>query len=92
MDLARGGRFTSIPNPYPAGAWYTYDDATCTYDCMAAEYIYWAMTSILGAQANRLGEIEQEWKANTLAKVQQMDPAVYELLTDPQYALSLIHI
>ncbi len=85
MDIARGGRFTSIPNPYPADAWYTYDDETCTYDCMAAEYIYWAMTSILGAQSNRLDEIEQEWQLNTLAKVQAQDPAVYELLTDPQY-------
>ena len=29
MDIARGGNFTTIPNPYPDGAWYTYDDATC---------------------------------------------------------------
>lgn len=90
MDIARGGQFTSIPNPYPAGAWYTYDDATCEYDCMAAEYIYWAMTSILGAQSNRLNEIEQEWKLNTKEKVETQDPAIYQLLTDPQYGFPTV--
>lgn len=85
MDIARGGNFTTIPNPYPNGAWYTYDDTTCEYDCMATEYIYWAMSSILGAQENRLNEISQEWDLNTNALVQSTDTAVYELLTDIQY-------
>ena len=85
MDTARGGNFTTIPNPYPNGAWYTYDDATCEYDCMTTEYIYWTMSSILGAQENRLGEISQEWDLNTSALVQSTDTAVYGLLTDPQY-------
>ncbi len=90
MDLARGGRFTSIPNPYPAGAWYTYDDATCEYDCMSTEYIYWAMTSILGAQDNRLNEIGHEWKLNTRQKVEQGDPAIYALLTSADYRLPTV--
>lgn len=90
MDIARGGHFTSIPNPYPAGAWYTYDDETCDYPCMVAEYFYWAMTSILGAQANRLSEISQEWDLNTAALVQQNDSTVYNLLTDPQYSLPTV--
>lgn len=85
MDKARGGRFTSIPSTYPAGAWYTYDDNTCEYNCMVTEYHYWALTSILGAQENRLSNIEQEWKLNTKAKIQEKDVAVYQLLTDPQY-------
>lgn len=85
MDLARGGQFTSIPDTYPASAWYTYDDQTCTYNCMATEYIYWAMTSILGAQSNRLNEISQEWKLNTNQLVQDEDPAIFELLTNPEY-------
>lgn len=85
MDLARGGTFTTIPDPYPDTAWYTYDDATCTYECMNTEYIYWAMTSILGAQANRYSEIQHEWQLNTKEKVQQRDSAAYQLLTDPQY-------
>ncbi len=85
MDVARGGNFTSIPSSYPANAWYTYDDTTCTYDCQATEYFYWAMTSILGAQENRLSEISQEWKLNTKAKVQTTDATIYGLLTDTQY-------
>jgi len=85
MDIARGGNFTTIPNPYPANAWYTYDDQTCEYDCMSAEYVYWAMSSILGAQENRLSEISQEWDLNTSTLVQTTDTAIYALLTDPQY-------
>jgi len=85
MDIARGGRFNSIPNSYPADAWYTYDDRTCEYNCMVTEYHYWALTSILGAQENRLGDIQQEWRLNTSAKVQERDVSVYQLLTDPQY-------
>ena len=90
MDIARGGRFQSVPSPYPGGAWYTYDDQTCDYGCMATEYIYWAMTSVLGAQENRAGEIQQEWKLNTKAKVEQMDTAIYQLLTDPQYVFPIV--
>ncbi|MFT4668030.1 MAG: hypothetical protein ACI8YQ_003619 [Polaribacter sp.] len=85
MDIARGGQFTSIPNPYPTGAWYSYDDSTCDYSCMVTEYMYWSLTSILGAQENCLNEIEQEWKLNTKDKVEMQDKAVYQLLIDPQY-------
>jgi hypothetical protein len=85
MDVARGGNFTTIPSSYPANSWYTYDDTTCTYDCQATEYFYWAMSSILGAQVNRLSEIQQEWKLNNKIKVQTTDAAVYGLLTDAKY-------
>ncbi|WP_430815625.1 hypothetical protein [Carboxylicivirga sp. RSCT41] len=87
MDIARGGRFTSIPNTYPENAWYSYDDATCEYDCQVTEYFYWAMSSILGAQATRLEEIGHEWKLNTPQKVKDTDKAVYELLTNATYQL-----
>lgn len=87
MDLARGGNFTTIPDPYPTEAWYSYDDTTCDYDCMASEYIYWAMTSILGAQENRFDEIGHEWKLNTCAKVKEQDRAVFDLLTSSDYKL-----
>ncbi len=52
---------------------------------MVMEYHYWALTSILGAQENRLSDIQQEWKLNTREKVENQDPTVYQLLTDPQY-------
>jgi hypothetical protein len=85
MDLARGGQFISIPNPYPTNAWYSYDDQTCDYSCQAGEYIYWIMSSMLGAQKNRLSEIGNEWKLNTNALVQSTDVAAYALLSDTQY-------
>ena len=85
MDIARGGNFTSIPQNYPNGAWYTYDDQTCDYRCMATEYFYWGMTSILGAQENRLNEISQEWDLNTRSLVENTDTAIYSLLNNPVY-------
>jgi len=90
MDIARGGQHLAIPDTYPEAAWYTYDDDTCEYDCMITEYFYWAMTSLLGAQENRLSEIEEEWDLNTRSLLQATDRAVYDLLTDPQYALPTI--
>jgi hypothetical protein len=80
MDIARGGQFMEIPDSYPSTAWYTYDDKTCNY-------FYWAMTSILAAQENRLDEIGQEWKLNTKKLVENTDVAIYKLLTDSQYKL-----
>jgi len=49
--------------------------------------MYWALTSILGAQENRLDEIGQEWKLNTKTKVADMDTAIYALLTNPIYSM-----
>ena len=85
MDIARGGFFTEIPNSYPSSAWYSYYDYTCEYDCMAAEYFYWAITSILGAQENRLNEIGDEWILNTNELVETIDTAIYSLLTTDEY-------
>jgi len=90
MDNARGGFFDQVPSSYPAGAWYSYDDYTCEYECMITEYFYWTMTSILGAQEDRLDEIGHEWKLNTKEKVMETDPDIYNLLTDLQYKLPTI--
>lgn len=102
MDNARGGHFeesstynedfprlgkSAVPSRYPKDAWYTYDDKTCTYECMITEYIYWGLTSILGAQENRPHEINHEWKLHTKELVQERDPGLYDLLTDPQWNL-----
>lgn len=91
MDIARGGQFITIPNHYPADAWYTYDDPTCDYaSCQTIEYLYWALTSMLGAQENRLEEIGHEWRLNTKQKVQDTDTAIYSLLTNPQYKMPVV--
>jgi hypothetical protein len=91
MDIARGGQFMTIPNTYPENAWYTYDDTTCDYaSCQTIEYLYWAITSMLGAQENRLDEIGHEWKLNTNALVQSTDTAIYALLTNPTYKMPTV--
>jgi len=90
MDTARGGHFETIPTPYPNGAWYTYGDVTCEYNCQITEYFYWSLTSILGAQENRLDDIQDEWTLNTATKVQTTDSNIYNLLTNPIYRLATI--
>jgi hypothetical protein len=106
MDTARGGHFeesggdqcdggTQCALPlggYPPGAWYTYDDETCDYRCMATEYIYWALTSLLGGQQapGRPGDIADEWQLATPAQVQSDDTAIYDLLTAQGYALPTV--
>jgi hypothetical protein len=92
MDLARGGQFQKVPDKYPEGAWYSYYDETCDYNCQVAEYIYWTLTSILGAQdyPGRLEQIGAEWRLNTREKVKAQDPAVYAILTDPEYRLPTV--
>ncbi len=89
MDIARAGRFETVPEKYPGEAWYSYYDETCDYGCQVAEYTYWALTSILGGQdfPGRLERIQDEWRLNTREKVKNGDPAVYQILTDPQYRL-----
>lgn len=90
MDKARGGRFTSIPSPYPDGAWFTYDDATCDYTCMVTEYQYWALTSLLDAQKDRCDEIGHEWKLCTAAQVRETDPDVTALLQNATYGFPTV--
>lgn len=87
MDKARGGRFLAIPQVYPKNAWYTYYDDTCDYGCQATEYIYWGLTSLLGAQdfAGRPANIAEEWRLSTPQKFKEGDPALYRLLKDEQY-------
>lgn len=87
MDTARGGRFETPPSSYPAGAWYTYDDPTCSYDCQVTEYTYWAATTLMGAQADRASSIDDEWRLATPAALREGDPAAVAILSDPRWRL-----
>ena len=75
MDLARGGRFSSVPSTYPEESWYHYDDRTCDYYCMMVEYIYWGITSWLGAQdfPGRCEEIDREWELCTMDCLRELE-------------------
>ena len=91
MDKARGGYFPKIPKKYPDESWFSYYDKTCDYcGCMIVEYIYWALTSILGAQEFRAHLIEDEWRCPTKESVEVTDPLVYGLLTNPKYKFATV--
>ena len=92
MDVARGGQFLSIPNPYPSSAWYHYDDQTCDYECMMIEYMYWAIVSYMGIlnDPQTAQGISDEWELYNATLLQSMDTLMYNLITDPQYKLPLL--
>ena len=56
---------------------------------MAAEYLYWSLTTLSGGQdyPGRAEELSDEWECTTPAGLAELDPAVYELLTDERYQL-----
>lgn len=89
MDTARGGQFTTIPTPYPASAWYHYDDNTCDYGCMAIEYVYWMIVTNMGIldDPTTCSGIANEWEPCSQSLLQSTDVLGYALITDPQYKL-----
>ena len=62
---------------------------TCNYACMAIEYMYWGMSSILGVQdfPKRAKNISVEWEPYSRELMQSMETCLYDLLTDPKYKL-----
>ena len=89
LDRARGGHFRRVPRRYPEGAWFTYDDRSCDYGCQCTEYLYWAITSVLGAQEarHRREDIAHEWRLYNRELVRKRDPHIFRLITDPKYRL-----
>lgn len=75
-----------------ANGYYHYNDPTCDYECLATEYIYWALTSILGAQEApwRAAQIDDEWELPTRALMEANDPMAYSILTHPQWGLATV--
>jgi hypothetical protein len=89
MDVARGGQFITIPNPYPEEAWYHYDDWTCEYDCMAMEYLYWCIVTNMGilADTQTCQGIADEWEPCTPELFESTDTLMYNLVTNPDNKL-----
>tara|TARA_B100001057_G_scaffold117755_1_gene116320 strand:- start:85 stop:1152 length:1068 start_codon:yes stop_codon:yes gene_type:complete len=91
MDVARGGQFINFPGSYPEEAWYHYDDYTCDYECMAIEYLYWAILSNMGIlnDPQTCAGITNEWEPCTPALFENTDELMYALITNPIYMLPL---
>lgn len=89
MDAARGGQFINHPGTYPDDAWYHYDDTTCDYECMAIEYLYWAIVTNMGILADEAtcSGIANEWEPCTPELLQSTDTLIYNLITDTTYQL-----
>jgi len=80
MDVARGGKFLSIPSKYPSSAWYTYYDKTCDYKCQVTEYIYWGISAWVGSIQGRAKEISQEWKLENRVKLTTTDKLMTSII------------
>mgnify|MGYP001265274788 FL=1 len=91
MNVARGGRFDSVPSKYPAGAWYKYHDASCRYQCQVSEYFYWALMANIGALdpkiTDKCHESSHEWNICTRSELEKVDKRVYNLLNNPEFRL-----
>jgi len=84
MDNARGGFFPRERSLYPKGAWYTRKDP-CSYQCFVGEYIHWGMITLLGFNKERGDAIQDQWSITDADALKKRDPALYELLTNPEY-------
>ena len=94
MDAARGGQFISIPNSYPADAWYAYYDSTCDYICMAHEYFYWILMSNIDALdpsiTSKCSRSSDEWNICTKSELMRKDILAYELLNNYGFNLPTV--
>lgn len=82
MDLARGDpeRQRANQHTYPnTSAWFTYRDNTCDYACMATEYLFWLVTTVVGQQASRCNQ--GEWALCNREDVRVRDHCGYALVT-----------
>ena len=79
---------------YPKGAWYSYNDTTCNYNCMATEYIWWAYCAYSGicdARKNTT-DFTNEFKFQTKKGLQSGDKMVTQLLENQNgYVFPLKH-
>jgi hypothetical protein len=87
-----GSQISNAMDQNIANGYYHYDDPTCDYECLATEYIYWALTSILGAQEApwRAAEIDDEWELPSRTLMEANDPMAYSILTDFQWGLATV--
>ena len=92
MDIARGGQFINVPNNYPPGAWYHYDDWTCDYGCMAIEYMYWCIVTNMGIlnDIQTCNGIANEWEPCSPELFESTDLLMHAIVTNPEHMLPQI--
>ena len=61
---------------------YAYDDSTCDESCVVTEGIYWAITSLLGAQEYRAYSISNEWLLVNSSLMESRAPELTQFLRD----------
>jgi len=59
---ARGGT-QELPDPYPAGAWFTNPDATCGHVCNGPVYLWLGLVAVGGAYEDpgRCSDLHDQW-------------------------------
>ena len=91
MDTARGGHFEHIPDSYPEGSWYAYDDDTCDYRCQIHEYFYWLLMANIGALdpsiSDKCDDSRHEWHVCSKSELEQVDELAYALLNHYDFSL-----
>ena len=76
---------------------YHYAAESCDYKCLAVEYTFWAVTSLMGGQApplapeGRCESIGLEWQLCTPAMVELHDPVFTALVRTPALRLPSRH-
>ena len=76
---------------------YHYEDESCDYSCLAVEYTFWALTSLLGGQSNpiapqgRCERIANEWQLCTPALQALHDPVLTAVFRTPSFRLPTRH-
>ena len=62
------------------------DDETCSYGCLAIEYLYWTLQSLLGYQdgenapPGRCEQISDEWQLCNVELMEEFDPVMTAVL------------
>ena len=88
----QGSQIANAMDKNISNGWYHYGDPTCDYSCKVTEYVYWSITSILGAQDYpwRAKEIADEWELYSSDLVQKHDPAIWAIMNNPMWNIATV--
>jgi hypothetical protein len=83
MDQARGGQFETVPDSYPAGAWFTQSREGCTYQCQLIEYFFHVHMTLRGEYEDEQACVALlgVWQTCTAEALRARDPLAYEAFT-----------